>query len=87
MKKFSKKAIRSAEVFTDCFILFFAVVFAYYIYGKIIGRPLPGGLFHYCQLGLLSGIIGTLSFYFIGLYHHQASMMNLIETRKIIKTL
>lgn len=87
MKKFSKKAIRSAEVFTDCFILFFAVVFAYYIYGKIIGRPLPGGLFHYCQLGLLSGIIGTLSFYFIGLYHHQASMMNLLETRKIIKTL
>ncbi|MCI5131490.1 MAG: sugar transferase [Candidatus Electrothrix sp. EH2] len=87
MKKISKKAIRSAEVLTDCCLLFFAVVFAYYIYGKIIGGPLPGGLLAYCQLGILSGIIGVIAFYFAGLYRHQASMMNLLETRKIIKML
>ena len=86
MKEISKKAIRFAEVLADCCILFSAVIFAYYLYGKVIGRALPGGPAYYCQLGFFSGIIGTLTFYFTGLYRHQASMMNLLETRKIIKT-
>lgn len=61
------------------------MVAAYYLYGKFITRPLPGGLVCYCQLGLFAGLVGTLTFYFAGLYRHQASMMNLLETRRIIK--
>ncbi|MCI5142916.1 MAG: hypothetical protein D3909_14540, partial [Candidatus Electrothrix sp. ATG1] len=82
----SKKTIRLAEVLTDFFVLFLSVVVAYFFYRQVIGRALPGGLVYYCQLGLFSGIVGTLTFSFTGLYRHQASMMNLLETRKIIKT-
>jgi exopolysaccharide biosynthesis polyprenyl glycosylphosphotransferase len=82
----SKKAIRCAEILTDFLVLFSSVVIAYFLYGKFIGNPLPGGLGYYCQLGILSGAVGTLTFYVTGLYRHQASMMNLLETRKIIKT-
>ncbi|MCI5160974.1 MAG: sugar transferase [Candidatus Electrothrix sp. AX5] len=81
----SKKAIRLAEVFTDFFVLFLAVVSAYCLYRYFIDKFLPGGIVAYCQLGLFSGLVGTMTFYFIGLYRHQASMMNLLETRKIIK--
>ena len=86
MIRVSKKIIRSAEVLTDFLVLFLAVVFAYYLYGKFVDKPIPGGLVAYCQLGLSSGIVGTMTYYFTGLYHYQASMMNLLETRKIIKT-
>ncbi|CAK8715617.1 Exopolysaccharide biosynthesis polyprenyl glycosylphosphotransferase [Candidatus Electrothrix laxa] len=82
----SKKAIRLAEVFTDFLVLFFSVVSSYYFYVFFIDKVHLGGLLSYCQLGLFSGLVGTLTFCFTGLYRHQASMMNLLETRKIIKT-
>jgi len=86
MMRPSKKAICLAEIFTDFLVFSLAVVVAYFLYGHLVNTPLPGGLVAYCQLGLFSGLAGTLTFYFIGLYRHQASMMNLLETRKIIKT-
>ena len=82
----SEKAVLFAKGLTDLSALFLSIVIAYFLYGKFVGRPLPGGLSYYCQLGLFSGLVGTLTFYFTGLYHHQASMMNLLETRKVIKT-
>ncbi|MCI5158764.1 MAG: hypothetical protein D3906_10070, partial [Candidatus Electrothrix sp. AUS1_2] len=82
----SKKAVLFTEGLTDLSALFLSIVIAYFLYGKFVGRPLPGGLSYYCQLGLFSELVGTLTFYFTGLYHHQASMMNLLETRKVIKT-
>lgn len=86
MMRPGKKAICLAEIFTDFLVFSLAVVVAYFLYGHLLDNPLPGGLVAYCQLGLFSGFVGTLTFYFIGLYRHQASMMNLLETRKIIKT-
>ncbi|MCW5207171.1 sugar transferase, partial [Desulfobulbus sp. US2] len=82
----AKEVIRLAEAFADFSALFFAVIAAYCIYVEFVGNSLPGGPVSYCRLGLFSGVFGTLTFYFTGLYRHQASMMNLLETRKVIKT-
>ncbi|WP_420208842.1 exopolysaccharide biosynthesis polyprenyl glycosylphosphotransferase [Candidatus Electronema sp. JC] len=82
----SLRALRWAEICTDFFAFFASVIGAFGLHRLIVSQPLPEGLGYYIQLGLLAGFVGTMTFHFIGLHRHQASMMNLLETRKIIKT-
>lgn len=78
--------IRCAEFLTDFTAFFCSIIGGYGLYIIFLNRYLPEGGLYYCQLGLFAGVIGTLTFHFNGLYRHQASMMNLIETRKIIRS-
>ncbi len=82
----SETVILYAKVVTDFLAFFIAVIGGYGLYILITHRTLPEGALYYCQLGILAGITGVITFHFTGLYRQQASMMNLLETRKIIRT-
>ncbi len=86
IERLSRRAIRCAEVLADFVAFFAAIIFSYWLHPVFTGYSLPEGLDYYCRLGLAAGLIGTLTFHVTGLYRHKASMMNLLETRKIIKT-
>lgn len=78
--------MRWAEVLADFTAFFAAILISHWLHTVLItGYALSAGLDYYCQLGLAAGVVGTLTFHFAGLYRHQASIMNLLETRKIIK--
>ena len=81
----SQRAIRWAEVLADFTAFFAAILISYWLHTIFKGYALSEGINYYCQLGLAAGLVGTLTFQFTGLYRHQASIMNLLETRKIIK--
>lgn len=86
LRHLSRRAIRWAEVVADFLAFVAAVNGACWLHTALTGHALPEGAGYYCQLSLFAGLIGTLTFHFTGLYRHKASMMNLLETRKIIKT-
>ncbi len=86
IERLSKRTIRCAERMADFTALFAAITISYWLHTVFIGYGLKEGADYYCRLGLAAGLIGTLIFQFTGLYRHQASMMNLLETRKIIKS-
>lgn len=86
IERLSKQTIRRAEVLADFTAFFAAIIISYWLHATFVGYALTEGLNSYCYLGLAAGLVGILTFYFTGLYQHQASMMNLLETRKIIKT-
>ncbi|CAK8722679.1 Exopolysaccharide biosynthesis polyprenyl glycosylphosphotransferase [Candidatus Electronema halotolerans] len=86
IERLSKRAIRWAEVLADFAAFFAAIIISYWLHPVFAGYTLPEGMDYYCRLGLAAGLLGTLTFQFTGLYRHQASMMNLLETRNIIKT-
>jgi exopolysaccharide biosynthesis polyprenyl glycosylphosphotransferase len=86
IERLSRRAIRCAEIIADFLAFFSAIIIAYWLHPALAGRALPEGPGYYCRLGLAAGLIGTLTFHVTGLYRHKASMMNLLETRKIIKT-
>lgn len=81
-----KKLLRYAEILTDFFAFFFSITIGYGLYTVLMNRPLPEGVFYYVQLGFFAGIVGIMTFHLTGLYYHQASIMNLLETRKLIHT-
>ncbi len=85
-RQLSRRAIRWAEMLADFLAFFAAIIISYWLHPVFAGRALPEGIGHYCRLGLTAGFAGVLTFHFTGLHRHKASMMNLLETRKIIKT-
>ena len=86
IERLSKRTIRCAERLADFTAFFAAITISYWLHTVFIGYGLSEGADYYCRLGLAAGLVGTLIFQFAGLYQHQASMMNLLETRKIIKS-
>ncbi len=73
------------EIISDFLCFFFGFTGGYGLYVLFMQHPLPGGLAAYAQLGFFFAITGTLTFYITGLYQHQASIMNLLETRKLFR--
>ena len=82
----SRRVILYAKALTDFLAFLLAVIGGYGLYVLFMQHTLPEGALYYCQLGFVAGIIGVITFHFTGLYRQQASMMNLLETRKIIRT-
>jgi len=84
--RFWWRLLQAAEVCADFAAIYFSFIIAYCIYLSIWDRLLPGGEAYYSKLGLAASVIGVSAYYYVGLYRHQASMMNLLEVREIIRT-
>ncbi len=72
----------SAEVIVDVTAIAAAVLTGYWIF--LANNPVPAEWRSYILVALLTSLVGVLVFERMGLYRQQASLMNLIEIRKII---
>ncbi|MCI5148809.1 MAG: sugar transferase [Candidatus Electrothrix sp. MAN1_4] len=86
MSSLSRKSILFLEITVDFLSVFSSFVIAYWLDTWLKGNDISQGEWIYYQLGITAGCLSITVFYINGLYRHQASMMNLLETKKVIKT-
>ncbi len=76
--------IRFSQIVTDFLIIYSSILGGTLLALFFTNQSAAGGNFY--KLALVAGTIGIVAFHHFGLYRHHASIMNLLETRKIIRT-
>ena len=87
--RYSRYVLKGMEVGMDFIVIYASIIGSYWIYTFWFNRYLPGGFGYYSDLGLSAGVIGVSAFCYNGLCWRRVSMMsimNLLETRRIIRT-